>query len=330
VTAGQTPSDRIVAEIRRRITAGELGAGDRVPSARQITQEWGVAIATATKVLARLRQDGLVRVVPGVGTVVTAAEPQTPGPARTARRRAQPADEPTAGATTAAVRDRIARAAVRIADAEGMAGLSMRRVATELDLATMSLYRYVHSKDELVLLMVDMVFTEDRLPDPPPPGWRAQLETLARLQWNVGRRHPWVARVLSFTRPQLAPNAMAHTEWALRAVDGLGLDPATMLYLVLVLTSFVVGTSVSVESEAEARQESGVTSAEWMAEQDPAFAGIVASGRFPQLGRVAAIPDFDLELDKLFEFGLQRALDGLAAFIDQPSPRSVLDQPSPD
>ncbi|WP_241777660.1 GntR family transcriptional regulator, partial [Streptomyces sp. CT34] len=67
------PYRRIVQEIRGRIDAGELAPGDRVPSTRRITREWGVAMATATKVLTALRQEGVVRTVPGVGTVV--AEP---------------------------------------------------------------------------------------------------------------------------------------------------------------------------------------------------------------------------------------------------------------
>ncbi|GAA5031799.1 winged helix-turn-helix domain-containing protein [Actinopolymorpha pittospori] len=80
------PSVRILTEIRRRIATGELRAGDRVPSTRQITQQWGVAMATATKVLTALREEGLVRVVPGVGTVVDAAagpsHRRTPPPSR--------------------------------------------------------------------------------------------------------------------------------------------------------------------------------------------------------------------------------------------------------
>lgn len=75
----EPPYARIVTEIRRRIEAGELRPGDRIPSARQITKEWGVAIATATKVLAVLRQEGLVHPRPGVGTVVVA--PPAPAPA---------------------------------------------------------------------------------------------------------------------------------------------------------------------------------------------------------------------------------------------------------
>lgn len=64
------PSLRIAAELRRRIETGELRPGDRVPSTRAITAEWGVAMATATKVLTALREAGLVRAVRGVGTVV--------------------------------------------------------------------------------------------------------------------------------------------------------------------------------------------------------------------------------------------------------------------
>src|SRR4051812_45530187 len=137
------PYLRIVAELRDRITAGELRAGERVPSTRQITQDWGVAMATATKVLAALQQDGLVRAVPGVGTVVSGAQ-NAPRPRRLR--------EPSDGLT----QDRIVRTAIQIADAEGSAALSMRRVAAELGVATMSIYRHVRGKDELLIAMIDM------------------------------------------------------------------------------------------------------------------------------------------------------------------------------
>nr|BFE78929.1 hypothetical protein GCM10020093_015300 [Planobispora longispora] len=136
----------------------------------------GVAMATASKVLAELRRRELVRAVPGVGTVVAApAVPSVPVPAPTARR------DRSGGPVTARnggdedEREGVVRAAVRIADAEGIAALSMRRLATELGVATMSLYRHVRDKDELVLLMTDLAYGEDELPDPPPragaPSW---------------------------------------------------------------------------------------------------------------------------------------------------------------
>jgi GntR family transcriptional regulator len=65
---------QVVGHIRTQILEGELRDGDRVPSARQIMQDWGIAMATATKVLAALKSEGLVRTLPGVGTVVTVSE----------------------------------------------------------------------------------------------------------------------------------------------------------------------------------------------------------------------------------------------------------------
>lgn len=306
------PYIRIVTEIRRRITSGQLRAGDRVPSNRQITHEWGVAIATATKVLTTLRQEGLVRAVPGIGTVVAAAQARPAPPPRTPRRRETGQAEPEL------TRERVVRTAIGIADDEGLAALSMRRVAVELGVATMSLYRYVPGKDELVLLMGDAVFGETQFPEPPPPGWRARLELAARLQWAIHRRHPWTARVISLTRPQPMPNGMAHTEWAMRAVDGLGLDPPTMLHVAVTLAGYVHGIAVNLESEVEAEQNTGVTSDEWMESQDSTFTAIVASGPFPMLSSIAAQPDFDFDLDTLFEFGLKLILDGLAALIQSP------------
>jgi DNA-binding transcriptional regulator YhcF (GntR family) len=309
------PSVRIVSELRRRIASGQLRAGDRVPSTRQITREWGVAVATATKVLAALRQEGLVRAVPGVGTVVDASSATPTPPPRTPRRHeAREARE----AEPELTRDRVVRAAIGIADAEGLAALSMRRVASELGIATMSLYRYVPGKDELVLLMADAALGEDRLPEPPPAGWRAQLELSARLQWAVYRRHPWLAQVISMTRPQLLLNAVDHTEWALRAVDGLGLDPNAMLHAAVTMLGYVRGTAASLEPEAQAQQDTGITDDQWMESQESAMAQLLASGRFPTFASVAACQNLDLDLDSLFEFGLRQLLDGLAMRLQNP------------
>ncbi len=191
----------------------------------------------------------------------------------------------------------------------------MRRLAAELGVATMSLYRHVRDKDELVLLMTDLAYGEDGLPDPPPPGWRAQLELLARLEWALYRRHPWLAQVVSFTRPVMVPNAMAHTEWAMRAVSGLGLDANTVLHIGTALTAYVRGVAVNLESEAEARQDTGVDGDEWIRAQEPSFAEVFASGRFPVLGHVLTQPGLDFDLDTLFAFGLRGLLDGLAVLI---------------
>src|SRR6478735_135606 len=110
----EPPSARIVAELRRRIASGELAAGDRVPSTRQLTRDFGVAMATATKALAVLRRDGLVRALPGIGTVVAA----NPAPNSVATPQPVPADEHIGAPDHELVlsRERIVLAAVRIAD----------------------------------------------------------------------------------------------------------------------------------------------------------------------------------------------------------------------
>ena len=295
-------SARIAAELRRRIRAGELRPGDRVPSTRQITGEWGVAMATATKVLTTLRQEGLVRAVPGVGTIVEGGGPSA---------------RPRLGRDTELGRGLIVRAATRIADQEGLASLSMRRVASELGVATMSLYRHVNGKEELLLLMADSAFGEDVFPSAVPSGWRAQLEVAARLQWSAYRRHPWLPQVVSVTRPQPLPNLIEHSEWTLRALRDLGLDAQTMLYVLITLFSHVRGTAINLEAEAQAEQDTGLDVDQWIQTQTAAMAEIIAKGEVPTFAAVTSLDEFDLDLDVLFEFGLRRLLDGLAVYTSR-------------
>ena len=250
-----------------------------------------------------------MRAVPGIGTVVNPPAPEPVPSPRTARRRE--AREPDQEFTPA----HLVRTAIEMADAEGLALLSMRRLAAELGVATMSLYRHVHSKDELVLMMADAALGEDALPEQPAVGWRAQLEVAARLQWVIYRRHPWLAQVLSMTRPQLLPNGIAHTEWTLRALDGLGLDANTMLHAAVTLIGYVRGTAMNFEAQAQAEQDTGMTDEQWMTAQEPTFAALFAARQYQTLSNITAQPDVALDLDTLFEFGLQRLLDGYAALI---------------
>ncbi|GHJ91446.1 GntR family transcriptional regulator [Streptomyces sp. NE5-10] len=322
---------QIVGELRRRIEAGELAPGDRVPSTREITRQWGVAMATATKVLTELRREGVVHAVPGVGTVVTAA-PTNPAattpasapaspvgrPARPARsaapaRPGAPSDA-TAGGQAGLTLARIVHAAVLVADAEGLAAVSMRRVAAELGVATMSLYRHVTDKDDLLVRMMDAAIAERPLPTEPPPGWREALEVAARQLWGLFRLHPWLAPALSLTRPQLITSALAYSEWVLEALHARGLDDQTAFTAHLTLLNYIRGLAQNLETEREAEAQSGLDSEEWMDTQESAFRSTLDGGRYPGLARLAK-SGYDLDLDGLFEFGLQRLLDGLAALL---------------
>ncbi|MEU7028033.1 TetR/AcrR family transcriptional regulator C-terminal domain-containing protein [Streptomyces sp. NPDC046275] len=308
---------RIVAELRQRIETGELAPGDRVPSTREITKQWGVAMATATKVLSELRREGLVRAVPGVGTVVAA--PNRPARAARTAAAASPdgsSDRPSVQA--ALTLGRIVGAAVRVADTEGLAAVSMRRVAAELGVATMSLYRHVADKDDLLTRMMDTVIAEHPLPADPPAGWREAIELAARQLWGLFRRHPWLAPALSVTRPQMITSALPYSEWMLATLHAHGLDLQSAFTAHLTLLNYARGIAVNLEAEREAEAHSGLDSEEWMNTQEPALLAVLATGRFPALSRLATA-GYDLDLDDLFEFGLQRLLGGIASLLDEGS-----------
>ncbi|MFB6988752.1 TetR/AcrR family transcriptional regulator C-terminal domain-containing protein [Streptomyces sp. NPDC056178] len=300
----EPPYLRIAGELRRRIVSGELVPGDRLPSTRAIVRERGVAMATATKALSALRHEGLVRAVPGVGTVV--AERPAPGVAG-------------AGTGPALSRERIVRTAIELADAEGLPAVSMRRVATTLSTSTMALYRHVPGKAELVRLMSDEVFGERPL-GAAPRDWRPGLELAARWLRSVYGRHPWMAQaVASFTRPTASPHAMRYTEWVLHALAGTGLPSHTKLHIHLTLFAHVQGLAMAGDMETQARQDTGLSAAEWMVRNEPQFNAISASGDYPFLNSLFEHDEFELDLDSLFEFGLRRTLDGIAVMIGETS-----------
>ncbi|MFI6641128.1 TetR/AcrR family transcriptional regulator C-terminal domain-containing protein [Streptomyces sp. NPDC050504] len=297
------PYLRIASAIRRDIESGRLAPGAPVPSTRALTREWGVAMATATKALAALRQEGLVRPVPGVGTVVAGKRehggPGGPGGARQAPLTWQ----------------RVVRAALALADAEGLESVSMRRVATELDTSSMALYRHVAGKGELVRLMTDAAFAELDL-GPSVRQWRRGLDLAARELWAMYGRHPWMATAMAgFSRPQPTPHTMRYTEWVLGALRDSGLRPHDMLHTHLSVLAFVQGVALAAESEGRARQDTGMSGEEWLAHSGARFDAIISAGTFPLLVSVFRAEDFDLDLTTLFEFGLRRTLDGIAVLV---------------
>jgi AcrR family transcriptional regulator len=307
----EPPYRRITAQIRARILSGELRPGERLPSTRQIAQQWGVAVATATKVIADLRDDGLVETHVGSGTVVAArAGRARPAPGGSPARRPDASRRPLG-------RDRVVATAIAVADVEGLEAVSMRRLAAELGVGPMSLYRHVPTKDDLVEQMVDTAFGEVDLPDPGPAGWRAGLELIARLHWGLCLRHLWLPRAVSFTRPLMVPSMAAHTEWTLRALDGLGLSPGTRLREALTLHALVVSAGLALAQEVEVEQETGVSLDAWRLAQRRRSAELLADGRFPLLAQ--APPETAGDLDGLFEYSLARHLDGFAALLARPA-----------
>jgi len=200
--------------------------------------------------------------------------------------------------------ERIARAGIRIADAEGLAAVTMRRVAKDLGAGTMSLYRYVDNRDDLIALMADLVRAEAVAP-PATGDWRTDLSEVARTMRRITLRHPWLAgRVLG--EDGFGPHTLAMTESTLALIDGHGLSMPHMLDIWRTLVDFTRGFALAESVRASAPQKPDGTTDEYLRS---AF----SSGRYPLVSRWLAEAEPPESPDAAFERRLSYVLDGLAA-----------------
>ncbi|MER6157397.1 TetR/AcrR family transcriptional regulator [Streptomyces sp. NPDC001868] len=220
---------------------------------------------------------------------------------------------PSRGPKPGLTLDRVVEAAVRVADAEGLHALSMRRVATELGTGTMSLYRYIPGKAELLDLMLDHVQRPSENPaDLGDGGWRSALEAMGRATLALYRRHPWLLQV-NQSRPVLGPSALDGMEKVLSRIKSMGLTDPELISVIIAVDGYVVGAVRTQLYQQEAEHLSGLTDAEFWQVQAPVLTELMSSGRYPLL---AGLSDdaFGTDFDH-FEFGLQRLLDGLEVFV---------------
>lgn len=241
-------------------------------------------------------------------------------PARTLALLWRPRPAPVRGPRPALTVDRIVATAIEVADADGLAALTMRRVADRLGAGTMSLYTYVPGKAELVDLMLDAVYGQTARPDQPggPAGWRAALTQVARENWALCQRHPWMLEV-AVGRPLAGPNETAKFDYELRAVDRIGLTELEMDAAVRLVLGHVSAAARSAVEKAQLERQTGQTHAQWWREHGPLLAELVDPGQYPTAARVgeAVGVAFDVAFDPgyAWEFGLERILDGLAALV---------------
>lgn len=308
------PYARIVAEIRRRIAAGELAPGQHVPSTREITRQWGVAMATASKVLATLRQEGLVEVVRGVGTVVKGADGRAPLRAAVdhSEHLSPPGRRERSGRSeTTLTRAGIIGAAIRIVDAEGVEDFSMRRVSTELGVSTMALYRHVADKADLLSAMIDAIYQDAELPEFPRADWRRALEMAMLWEWSILRRHPWVVRLTPAAGQSITPAVMAATERMLGVITAEGHPPDVALEIVTVVQAYTSGMATAGLLVEVDDRELVPDQKQWWSKRGPELIRSQNRGRFPIVFSVSRPPD----IDRIFTVGMERLLDGLAPMI---------------
>ncbi|POX45555.1 TetR family transcriptional regulator [Streptomyces sp. Ru71] len=206
----------------------------------------------------------------------------------------------------------IAAAAVRIADADGLDAVSMRRVAAEIGCGTMSLYNYVPRKEDLYELMVDLVSGEYELSGEPSGDWRADMLGMARQTRDIMRRHPWVVRVMT-TAYSISPNALRYLDWCLACLRPLDVPPGTKLELIGMVNGSVMIFVANEQAIAERTR-----SVPWTEEQEQAVRGAymmgqVMTGDYPHLAALfaqgVAPPD---DPEQAFDRLLGRLLDSYA------------------
>jgi AcrR family transcriptional regulator len=208
-------------------------------------------------------------------------------------------------------REAIVEAAVRIADAEGLSAVSIRRVATELDARTMSLYTYIDTKDDLLDLMGNEAAAEILIEDDAlPADWREAISMIARREIAVTARHPWMVELIGGRRRH-GPNALRHVEQSIKALSGLDADPDGQWRVLVAVDDYVLGYVVRAARERARPESSGRA----VLDQEVWVQELVKDGGLPHLGRILA--DKNVGRADTFEQGLAWMLDGIAAEFEK-------------
>ncbi|MFI9051984.1 TetR/AcrR family transcriptional regulator [Streptomyces sp. NPDC053427] len=222
----------------------------------------------------------------------------------------QRAERPRRGRPPAYDRAAITAEAVALADAEGLAAVTMRAVAARIGAGTMSLYSYVPNKETLLELMIDQVSGDHRLPSEPSGDWRADLRRFARDQRAIMLRHPWLPAALP-ARQTLGPNTLAAVEHTLAVLAPVGLDPQARLETFSLLTGFVASHVTYELAQQRAMEADGRTSGELLDAQARYLRSVAAADTYPHLAQALAAPNHDPAAQDVFDRLLDRMINGL-------------------
>jgi AcrR family transcriptional regulator len=214
-------------------------------------------------------------------------------------------------------RDDITACAIRIADAEGLDALSMRRIATDLDVGTMSLYHYVRTKDELLTLVVDAFMAEIVVPAGTrmPKDWRGAVMIIAKRTKAAIERHPWVLDITD--DPPIGPNVMRHFDQTHQAVASFDGTIGDRIDLMLAVDEYVFGHCLHARNVLTDDDATGAQVMDYMS-------SLIDRGELPSLAAAfhqhGAAPFWKLihhhmSDPKRFERNLHRLLDGFEARV---------------
>jgi AcrR family transcriptional regulator len=197
--------------------------------------------------------------------------------------------------------------AVELADHLGLERVSIRLVADRAGIPVYRLYRQIRSHSDLLSAMAEYVIRQHAPGDVAPPSDpRAQLEQLARHEWAMYRRHPWLLTVLATTRPPISPALLAMVDRVVSALTDAGIDPADAYRVYLVFSGYIQGMAMLIEP--------GPVGADYYDDwRRRSSEQLEHSGSLRQRPWLAAASQTAprTDLDNWFEFGLHSMLDGL-------------------
>jgi AcrR family transcriptional regulator len=219
---------------------------------------------------------------------------------------------PTRGPKPTLSAGQIAQVAIRLADAEGLAAVTMQRLARELGLTTMALYRYFHAKADLVALMVDSASDSPLQFGEPSLPWNRRLQKWAHRCLDIYTKHPWFLEATSSREGIMGPNELSWMEAALAMLAQSGLGPKERHHAFLAIIGHVRGhaTFQQIGTRANSRKE-------WSRELGRMLQS--ESHRYPILLDVVRSGGFSEDVGGAFEFGLNCILDGILVRVSRRS-----------
>lgn len=218
--------------------------------------------------------------------------------------------------------DQIVNKAVEIADKDGLAAVSMNRIASALGFTAMSLYRYIPSKDDLLILMQEAVCDISLPAEKPPQEWRESMRDYVLGTIDIFRKHPWYGDIPIFGIP-ITPNNLLIVEWALQSLRDMPLNDFEKMSIVLLLSSYA-RTYGMLQRDIDRAVQAGSSAQEFGGlNYSAALRHLIKPDQFPLLYPIVMSGAYTGENEDQntvgddMNFGLERILDGIEQFLNQ-------------
>jgi len=229
--------------------------------------------------------------------------------------------QPTRGPKGELSVKKIVDAAIEIADREGLQAASMNRIAASLGFTTMSLYRYVESKDDLLMLMLDEVCAVPIPPERPASEWREEMKAYVHACIGVFVSHPWFADI-PITGVPIMPNNLTIIDWMLRTLRPFPLNDYEKMSIILLLSGYARSCGIIARDVERAIRGGSSPEAFSGLYYTEALKELVKPDRYPNLHPLVQSGSYTEEnaeentIGDDLDFGLERILDGIAVYFD--------------